>query len=50
VIERGMELYQLFAAREARAQFHVFNQSGHFPFREHPARFNAFLSRFCAAC
>jgi pimeloyl-ACP methyl ester carboxylesterase len=50
VIERGMELFQLLARREPRAQFHVINQAGHFPFREHPSRFNALLSRFCAAC
>ena len=50
VIERGIELYQLIARHEPHAQFHVFNQSGHFPFREHPARFNALLSRFVSAC
>ena len=50
VIERGIELFQLFARHEPHAQFHVFNQSGHFPFREHPARFNALLSRFVSAC
>lgn len=50
VIERGVELFNLLARREPRAQLHVINQAGHFPFREHPARFNALLSRFCAAC
>jgi len=50
VIDRGLELYGLFARHEPRAQFHVFNQSGHFPFREHPKRFNALLSRFVSAC
>ena len=50
VLERGMELFQLFARHEPRALFHVFNQSGHFPFREHPKRFNALLSRFCSTC
>ena len=48
VLERGMELYQMVARHERRAQLHVFNQAGHFPFREHPARFNALLARFVA--
>ena len=50
VIERGIELFQLIARHEPRAQFHVINQSGHFPFREHPERFNALLSRFVSLC
>ena len=46
VIERGIELYHLFARHERRALFHVINQAGHFPFREHPARFNALIRRW----
>ena len=46
VIDRGVELYQMFAKHERRALFHVVNQSGHFPFREHPARFNALMRRW----
>jgi len=49
VIERGVEMFQLIAAHERRAQFHVINQSGHFPFREHPDRFNHLLAGFVAA-
>lgn len=45
-IEMGRALYDLIAARERRAQFHVFNQSGHFTYREHPAAFNACLHAF----
>ena len=37
VIDRGIELFNMFAKHERRALFHVINQSGHFPFREHPA-------------
>jgi 2-hydroxy-6-oxonona-2,4-dienedioate hydrolase len=48
VIERGIELFQLVAAHERQAQFHVINQSGHFPFREHPERFNRLLAGFVA--
>ena len=42
-VEQGWDLYRLIAARERRAQFHVFNESGHFTYREHPAEFNATL-------
>lgn len=49
-IERGIALFRSIARHERRAQFHVFNQSGHFPFREHPDRFNALLARFTATC
>ncbi|MBL8381604.1 MAG: alpha/beta fold hydrolase [Burkholderiales bacterium] len=49
VIERGVELFRLIAAHERQTQFHVINQAGHFPFREHPARFNALLAGFVAA-
>jgi pimeloyl-ACP methyl ester carboxylesterase len=49
VIERGIELFGLVAAHERRAQFHVINESGHFPFREHPERFNSLFAGFIAA-
>ena len=49
-IERGIELFRMIARHERRAQLHVINQAGHFPFREHPARFNALLARFVAEC
>lgn len=49
-IDRGVELFRTLARHERRAQLHVINQSGHFPFREHPARFNALLASFVAAC
>lgn len=46
VLERGLELYRMLARHDRHAQLHVINRSGHFPFREHPARFNALLARF----
>jgi pimeloyl-ACP methyl ester carboxylesterase len=49
VLERGLELYRMIAKHERHADFHVINASGHFPFREHPARFNALLGQFVAA-
>jgi 2-hydroxy-6-oxonona-2,4-dienedioate hydrolase len=49
-IDRGIEVFRLVAKHERRAQLHVINQAGHFPFREHPERFNALLARFVATC
>jgi pimeloyl-ACP methyl ester carboxylesterase len=49
-IDRGIELFRSIARHDRRAQFHVINESGHFPFREHPARFNALLARWAAQC
>jgi hypothetical protein len=46
VIERGMELFRLIAAHERDTQLHILNAAGHFPFREHPARFNELLAGF----
>jgi 2-hydroxy-6-oxonona-2,4-dienedioate hydrolase len=46
VVERGMELFNILAAHERRVTLNLFNQSGHFPYREHPERFNALLDRF----
>lgn len=48
-LEGGIELFDMLARHERRAQLHVINESGHFPFREHPHRFNALLARFVAA-
>ncbi len=49
-LERGIALFRIIAEHERRTQFHVINQSGHFPFREHPQQFNALLARFVATC
>ena len=45
-VEGGFELFQRIAAHERRTVLGVINQSGHFPFREHPERFNALMARF----
>ncbi len=45
-LEQGRALFDLIAARERQCQFNVFNQSGHFTYREHPAGFNATLHAF----
>lgn len=46
LVERGMELFAMISAHERRTTFNLFNESGHFPYREHPARFNALLAGF----
>jgi pimeloyl-ACP methyl ester carboxylesterase len=45
-IEMGRALYDLIAMRERNVQLNVFNQSGHFTYREHPEAFNACLDGF----
>ncbi len=49
-LDQGRALYDLIAARERHAQFNVFNQSGHFTYREHPRAFNAALHGFIEGC
>ena len=45
-ISMGRALYDLIAARERRAHFNIFNEAGHFTYREHPIEFNACLHAF----
>ncbi|HEY8611667.1 MAG TPA: alpha/beta fold hydrolase [Roseomonas sp.] len=45
-LDRGLALFDLIAARERETVLHVFNESGHFPYREHPARFNEAVAAF----
>ncbi|HEY7611316.1 MAG TPA: alpha/beta hydrolase [Alphaproteobacteria bacterium] len=47
-VEGARDLFEMAAAHERRALLHVVNHSGHFPFREHPERFNALLANFAA--
>jgi 2-hydroxy-6-oxonona-2,4-dienedioate hydrolase len=44
----GVDLFHLIAAHERRTTLSIFNESGHFPYREHPERFNALMTRFVA--
>lgn len=46
LVERGMELFERIARHERRTTFNVFNEAGHFVYREHPERFNALLAGF----
>ena len=38
-----LALYDIIASKNTRAQLFVFNNAGHFMYREHPAEFNAML-------
>jgi pimeloyl-ACP methyl ester carboxylesterase len=40
------ELFRTVGAHLRRTALHVINEAGHFPYREHPERFNALLARF----
>jgi pimeloyl-ACP methyl ester carboxylesterase len=40
------EMFDLIAAHQRQTALHVINEAGHFPFREHPERFNALLAGF----
>ncbi len=39
-----MALFDIIAAKNTKAQFFVFNNAGHFMYREHPEEFNALLT------
>lgn len=42
-IDQGLALYEIVAHREPRTEMHVFNQAGHFSYREHPEAFNRLI-------
>ena len=43
---QALELYRILAAKERRARWQIFNQAGHFSFREQPKRFNEVVRSF----
>jgi pimeloyl-ACP methyl ester carboxylesterase len=43
---QAFELYRILAAKERRARWQIFNQAGHFSFREQPKRFNEVVRSF----
>lgn len=45
-VEGGLEVFRMIGAHQRRTGLHVFSHCGHFPYREHPERFNALLARF----
>jgi pimeloyl-ACP methyl ester carboxylesterase len=46
VLERGLALYKLLAASAKRAEMHVFNEAGHYTYREHPSEFVSVVTDF----
>lgn len=44
----AFDVYHRIAAHERRTTLSFINESGHFPYREHPERFNALMTRFVA--
>lgn len=45
-VKLGLDLFKLIAAKTPESQFHVFNQAGHYTFREHPEEFNRVITTF----
>jgi pimeloyl-ACP methyl ester carboxylesterase len=45
-LAQGLALLDLIVASEPRSQMHIFNQAGHFSYREHPAEFNEIVRSF----
>ena len=48
-LEAGMQLIELFMKRQRKTEVRLFNRSGHFVYREHPAAFNRMLDAFVRA-
>lgn len=42
----AFELFDMVKSHQSRVELNIFNYCGHFPYREHPTRFNQLLSRF----
>lgn len=49
-MDQGLVLFDLLAAKERRTTLQVFNQAGHFVYREHPQAFNEAVSAFIRSC
>ena len=49
-LNQGQALFDLIAASEPRSQMHIFNQAGHFTYREHPEKFNDVVRGFIQNC
>ncbi len=49
-LNQGQALFDLLAGSEPRSQMHIFNQAGHFTYREHPKKFNDVVRSFIQYC
>jgi pimeloyl-ACP methyl ester carboxylesterase len=47
-LANGLRLFERICQKSSRAQLHVFNEAGHYSFREHPEEFNSLLRAFCS--
>jgi 2-hydroxy-6-oxonona-2,4-dienedioate hydrolase len=47
-VEGGFDVFDMIGAHNRRTTLNIFNQAGHFSYREHPERFNALLAAFVA--
>ena len=42
-LDQGFALFEMLAEKEKRTDMHIFNQAGHFSYREHPEAFNRLI-------
>ena len=47
-LDQGFALFEIIAEKEKRTDMHVFNQAGHFTYREHPEAFNRLITDYIA--
>ena len=45
-LDQGFCLFEMLTEKEKRTDMHIFNQAGHFTYREHPAAFNRLIVDF----
>ena len=45
-LDQGFCLFEMLSEKEKRSDMHIFNQAGHFTFREHPEAFNRLIVDF----
>lgn len=49
ILAQGVALFDLLCERNAQTRMWIFNQAGHFPYREHPAEWVRIVTAFVAA-
>lgn len=49
-LDQGLALLEVLAAKERRTTMQIFNQAGHFTYREHPEAFNEAVRGFIRSC
>ena len=48
-LDNGMQLIELFMEKQRDTEVRIFNRSGHFVMREHPAAFNRLIDTYVSA-